>query len=64
MLMVTRNFTAALAICFLAGLGFVREARAASPGVTAVLSSSQAAVGETVQMQIRVTGARGAKVGG
>ena len=31
-----------------------------SPAVTAVLNSSEAVVGETVQLQIRVTGARGA----
>jgi hypothetical protein len=34
--------------------------RADSPSVTAVLSNSEAAVGATVQLQIRVTGARGA----
>jgi hypothetical protein len=36
------------------------SASAASPGVTAVLSNSEAAVGATVQLQIRVTGARDA----
>src|SRR5436190_20395774 len=35
---------------------------AESPRVTAVLSNSQAQVGEMVQMQIRVTGARSAEV--
>ena len=33
-----------------------------SPSVTAVLSNSEAAVGETVQLQIRVTGSRSADV--
>src|SRR6266478_6335423 len=36
------------------------SASAASPGVTAVPSNSEAAVGATVQLQIRVTGARDA----
>src|SRR5437016_4920085 len=36
------------------------SASAASSGVTAVLSNSEAAVGATVQLQIRVTGARSA----
>src|SRR6059058_5363578 len=36
------------------------SASAASSGVTAVLSNSEAAVGETVQLQIRVTGGRSA----
>src|SRR6266699_79334 len=31
-----------------------------SPSITAVLNSSEAVVGETVQLQIRLTGARGA----
>jgi BatD DUF11 like domain len=35
-------------------------ARADSPSVTAVLNTSEAALGETVQLEIRVTGARGA----
>ena len=35
---------------------------AASPAVTAALSTDQAAVGQTVQLQIRLTGARGAEV--
>jgi BatD DUF11 like domain len=37
-------------------------ALAASPTVTAVLNNSQTTVGETVQMQIRVTGARNAEL--
>src|SRR5207237_8301145 len=43
-------------------LGFlvVVCAFADSPSVTAVLSNSEAAVGETVQLQIRVTGGRSA----
>src|ERR1043166_1696274 len=36
-------------------------AHADSPSVTAVLNSSEAALGETVQLEIRVTGARGAE---
>src|SRR6184192_1177276 len=39
-------------------------ASAASSGVTAVLSNSEAAVGATVQLQIRVTGARSADAPG
>jgi len=38
----------------------VQFAYADSPSVTAVLNSSEAALGETVQLEIRVTGARGA----
>jgi hypothetical protein len=38
------------------------NAAAATPTVTALLSNDQAAVGETVQMQVRVTGARSADV--
>jgi len=40
------------------------SAFAASSGVTAVLSNSEAAVGATVQLQIRVTGARSADAPG
>src|SRR6266487_862233 len=36
-------------------------AHADSPSVTAVLNSSEAALGETVQLEIRITGARGAE---
>src|SRR5512133_991621 len=42
---------------FIAGAQF---ANADSPSVTAVLNSSEAAVGETVHLEIRVAGARGA----
>src|SRR5436853_2037159 len=42
------------------GLFVVVCAFADSPSVTAVLSNSEAAVGETVQLQIRVTGGRSA----
>ena len=42
---------------FIAGAQF---ANADSPSVTAVLNSSEAGLGETVQLEIRVTGARGA----
>src|SRR5438132_9175979 len=38
----------------------VQFARADSPSVTAVLNSSEATLGETVHLEIRVTGARGA----
>src|SRR6266480_1206192 len=36
-------------------------AHADSPSVTAVLNSSEAALGETIQLEIRITGARGAE---
>src|SRR6184192_1782676 len=36
-------------------------AYADSPSVTAVLNSSEAALGETIQLEIRITGARGAE---
>jgi hypothetical protein len=49
-------------IAALAGAG-IGPAFADSPSVTAVLSSSEAAVGETVQLQIQVTGS-GAKAPG
>jgi hypothetical protein len=42
------------------GFLFVVRAFADSPSVTAVLSNSEAAVGETVQLQIRVKGSRNA----
>jgi len=44
-------------------VGFISSATvfADSPSVTAVLSNSEAAVGETVELQIRVTGS-GAKL--
>ena len=44
-------------------LGIIARAQFAhadSPSVTAVLNSSEAALGETVRLEIRVTGARGA----
>jgi hypothetical protein len=40
----------------------VPAVRGASPSVTAVLNNSEAIVGQTVQMQIRVTGARNVEV--
>jgi hypothetical protein len=40
----------------------IQIARADSPSVTAVLSDSEANVGETVQLEIRVTGGRDAEV--
>ncbi len=45
----------------LAGIFAVSSAHAESPSVTAVLSNSEAGVGETVQLQIRVTGGRSAE---
>jgi hypothetical protein len=47
-------------IVALATFAVAGAALADSPSVTAVLSNSQAAVGETVQLQIRVTGGRNA----
>jgi hypothetical protein len=41
-------------------MALAQVAHADSPSVTAVLNSSEAAVGETVHLEIRVTGARGA----
>jgi BatD DUF11 like domain len=48
---------------FIAVFGIIATAQfthADSPSVTAVLNSSEAALGETVHLEIRVTGARGA----
>src|SRR5437762_698162 len=48
---------------FIAVFGIIATAqfaRADSPSVTAVLNSSEAAVGETVHLEIRIAGARGA----
>lgn len=45
-----------------AAVAAVNCAWAASPSATAVLSSDQAAVGQMVRLEIRVTGARGAEV--
>src|SRR6266480_801358 len=50
---------------FIAVFGIIATAQFAhadSPSVTAVLNSSEAALGETVHLEIRVTGARGADV--
>src|SRR6184192_2913444 len=59
MLMSGSRFSIAV---FVALIAFFEtdSAFAASSGVTAVLSNSEAAVGATVQLQIRVTGARSA----
>ncbi len=51
-----RIFVAVFAI-----LGTAQFAFADSPSATAVLNSSEAVAGETVQLEIRVTGARGAR---
>src|SRR6266481_9165244 len=48
-------------IAVFAVVGITQIAFADSPSVTAVLSNSEAAVGETVELQIRVTGS-GAKL--
>ena len=45
----------------LIGVACAQAAGADSPSVTAVLSNSQVGVGETVQLQIRVTGGRSAE---
>jgi hypothetical protein len=42
-------------------LATAQFARADSPSVTAVLNSSEAVLGETVQLEVRITGARGAE---
>jgi hypothetical protein len=55
MSMSGRIFVAAFGI--IAGAQF---AHADSPSVTAVLNSSEASLGETVRLEIRITGARGA----
>src|SRR6266446_2512438 len=52
---------------FIAVFGLIATAQFAhadSPSVTAVLNSSEAALGETVQLEIRITGARGAEAAG
>ena len=46
----------------LAAIALTHRAFADSPSVTAVLTSSEAAVGQMVQMQLRLTGARSANV--
>src|SRR5205809_1857957 len=49
---------------FIAVFGLIATAQFAhadSPSVTAVLNSSEAALGETIQLEIRITGARGAE---
>jgi BatD DUF11 like domain len=51
-----RVFIAAFAV-----LATAQFAYADSPSVTAVLNSSEASLGETVQLEIRITGARGAE---
>ena len=56
MSMSRRIFVAAFGI--IAGAQF---AHADSPSVTAVLNSSEASLGETVRLEIRITGARGAE---
>ena len=51
-------------ITLFAFLSATAVAQAAPPSVTAVLSNSETAVGETVQLQIKVTGAQNANVPG
>src|ERR1700719_4677079 len=50
-----------LFVMALISLCAVRSLFAESPNLTAVLSNSEVTVGETVQMQIKITGARGAE---
>src|SRR4029077_4127169 len=52
------KFAVAVALAFSA----IEPIHAASPSVTAVLSNSEPAVGETVQLQIKVSGAQSANV--
>src|SRR5438270_4298559 len=54
-----RNFGLALALLLLIP---ARQVHAASPSVTAVLSDSQPAVGQIVQLEIKVSGANSANV--
>ena len=49
-------------LTLLALIAVVTSTQAAPPSVTAVLSNSETAVGETVQLQIKVTGAQNANV--
>src|ERR1700757_2876109 len=53
-------FRRTLIVAFVA-LACMQTARADSPSVTAVLGNSEATVGETVELQIKVTGPRGAQ---
>src|SRR5690349_6829806 len=53
-----RNFV--LVVVF--AIAPIAQLCAATPSVTAVLSNSEAAVGETVQLEIKVTGAQSANV--
>ena len=53
---------AALLLTALVGFFFATSALAAEPTVTAVLTSSETVVGRPVQLQIKVTGASGAKM--
>ena len=48
-------------LAVLAVFASAQFAYADSPSVTAVLNSSEAALGETVQLEIRISGARGAE---
>jgi BatD DUF11 like domain len=61
MLMQKSSVRIGILLSVLVGILPVVPAQADSPRLTAVLSNSQVRVGETVQMQIRVTGARDAK---
>lgn len=51
-----------VSLTLLALIAAATSARSASPSVTAVLSNSEPAVGEAVQLQIKVTGAQSANV--
>src|SRR3984893_7329912 len=58
------RLTLPIRILFVALIGFlpVHRTLADTPSVTAVLSNSEVAVGETVQLEIRVKGANGASI--
>src|SRR5690242_19600378 len=56
----SRRFTVSLTLVALTAA--IATARAASPSVTAVLSNSEPEVGQAVQLEIKVTGARNANV--
>src|SRR5436190_163381 len=51
-----------VSVTLLALIATSAMARAAAPSVTAVLSNSEPAVGQTVQLEIKVTGAQSANV--
>jgi hypothetical protein len=48
-------------LCLLFAIAAIQSARAESPSITAVLSDSEVSVGQAVQMDVRVSGARSAE---